>query len=73
MDSIGITISLGEATPARLDEVADAVRAAGMRITRRLDGIGILVGTVPRDRLASVRASAGGGLVEEDRWVGHRG
>jgi hypothetical protein len=64
---VALTVSVDDEHLDRLENVADRLREAGMRVERALPTIGTITGAVPASKLQAVRAIEGVADVEESR------
>lgn len=59
-----VTVTVAGDHIARLDSLAESLRAAGMTVDRVLDAVGVITGTLPAGRREAVEALPGVGAVE---------
>jgi hypothetical protein len=61
-----ITVQVDDDHVARLDGVADQLRAAGMKVEQVLRTIGIITGSVPSERRAGLDSVPGVASIESE-------
>lgn len=59
MSKINVNIAIADSALDRMDEIVVALEALGVTVTRRLESIGIVTGTVDGDLLQQLRGLAG--------------
>ncbi len=64
-----VVITVRDEHLTTLAQVADGLRAAGMRVDQVLGAAGVITGSVPPDRRAGVRRVPGVAAVEDDGTV----
>jgi hypothetical protein len=64
-----ITVQVDDEHVARLDGVADELRAAGMDVEQVLATIGIILGSVPSERRAALDAVRGVASIENEHTL----
>jgi hypothetical protein len=61
-----VTVTVHDDQLAHIDELADQLRAAGMRVDQVLHPVGVITGSVPSTRRAMIEAVPGVAAVEDE-------
>jgi hypothetical protein len=61
-----VTVTVHDDQLPRIDELADRLRAAGMRIDQVLHPVGVITGSVPSAQRAMIQAMPGVAAVEAE-------
>ncbi len=70
MRTVDVVVTVTDEHRERIDQVADALRAAGLALHQVLDQIGQVTGTARADRLDLLRAVVGVQRVDQAGGVG---
>jgi hypothetical protein len=62
-----ITVTVADDHASRIHDVADRLRAAGMRVDQVLGAAGVITGSVPGPRRPAIEALPGVAAVEDER------
>jgi hypothetical protein len=61
-----VTVTVHDDQLAEIDQLADRLRAAGMRVDQVLSNIGVITGALPQEKRSAVREMPGVAAVEEE-------
>jgi hypothetical protein len=61
-----VTVTVQDDQLPRIDELADRLRAAGMRVDQVLHSVGVITGSVPNAQRAMIQAMPGVAAVEAE-------
>ncbi len=64
MAEIEVIVSIDQEHQNRLDEVADRLRAAGLRIDKRLKEVGMITGSIEKSKMNKLSGIKGVSYVE---------
>jgi hypothetical protein len=64
-----ITVTANDDHVGRIDDLAERLRAAGMRVDQVLRQVGVITGSVDRSRRAAITSVPGVAVVEDDEPV----
>lgn len=70
MDKVKVNITIDDAHADEIDQVAEQLKAAGLEIEQTLSTLGIVSGSIEKDKVSSLSEVTGVEAVEEDKAVG---
>ena len=70
MDKVRVNITIDDAHADQIDQVAEQLKAAGLEIEQTLSTLGIVTGSIEKDKVSSLSEVTGVESVEEDKTVG---
>jgi hypothetical protein len=69
MAKVRLSVSVGDSHLKDIDKIAKAAIKVGMKVEQRLEGIGVLTGSIEANKVAGLRKITGVSGVEEERTV----
>lgn len=70
MDKVRVNITIDDAHADQMDQMAEQLKGAGLEIEQTLSTLGIVTGSIEKDKVSALSEITGVEAVEEDRAVG---